>query len=66
MVKRITLHLARNRDYPEGSATHGDELVAPIDGSGHLDGASWKADEAACRVRRFSSRTLQVADVHAL
>lgn len=52
-LKRITLHLARSKDFPGGSAAHGYEFVAPLNEAGHLDAEGWKADKAACRVRRF-------------
>jgi hypothetical protein len=52
-LKRITLNLARSKDHPIGSATHGYEFVAPLDESGHLDAAGWKANKATCTVRRF-------------
>ncbi len=52
-LKRITLNLARSREFPAGSAAHGYEFVAPLDASGFLDGEGWKANKAACRVRRF-------------
>lgn len=52
-LKRITLNLARSKDYPNGSAAHGYEFVAPLDGTGHLDANGWKANKQACRVKRF-------------
>jgi hypothetical protein len=53
MLHRITLHLARCPEYPEGSTRHGYEIIAPLDGSGHLDPAQWKGRRNLCRVRRF-------------
>ncbi|MCA0407078.1 MAG: hypothetical protein LCH39_13120 [Proteobacteria bacterium] len=52
-LKRITLHIARSKEYPNGSAAHGYEFIAPLDESAHLDAAGWKANKAACTVRRF-------------
>lgn len=52
-LKRITLNLARSKEFPAGSAAHGYEFVAPLDAEGHLDAGGWKANKAACRVRRF-------------
>lgn len=52
-LKRVRLELARTPDFPEGSAAHGYELVAPLDSKGHLDTAAWKTVKAACTVRRF-------------
>lgn len=51
--KRIRLNLARSKEFPNGSAKHGYEFVAPLDGQGHIDVNLWKTDRAHCRVRRF-------------
>lgn len=51
--KRIRLHLARSREFPEGSSRHGYELVAPIDTKGHIDLELWRKHRDHCRVRRF-------------
>lgn len=51
--RRIRLELARTPEFPEGSAQHGYELVAPLDAKGHLDAAAWRASKGACTVRRF-------------
>jgi hypothetical protein len=53
LLQRITLHLARTPEYPEGSATHGYEIIAPLDREGHLDGHAWREERAKCHVRRF-------------
>ena len=54
-LKRIRLELARNPGFPEGSARHGYELVAPLTDSGHLDTEAWRSPELRrrCMVRRF-------------
>jgi len=52
-LKRIRLELARDHDFPNGSATRGYEFVAPLDDNGHLDAAGWRENREACRVRRF-------------
>lgn len=52
-LSRIVLHLARSREFPNGSAQHGYEIIAPLDSSGHLDAEAWKAVRDQCRVRRF-------------
>lgn len=52
-LKRIRLELARTKDFPEGSAGHGYEFVAPLDPKGQLDGKAWKEFKQACTVRRF-------------
>lgn len=51
--KRIRLNLARSKEFPNGSARHGYEFVAPLDAKGHIDVDLWKAERAHCRVRRF-------------
>lgn len=53
MLKKIRLELARTPEFPEGSARHGYEIVAPLDGNGHVDVESWRDDKKACTVRRF-------------
>ena len=52
-LKRIRLNLARSKEYPEGSASHGYEFVAPLDGSGHIDADLWRRYREHCGVRRF-------------
>ncbi len=52
-LQRITLNLARDHDYPEGSAACGYELVAPLDKNGHLDPDAWKSARERCVVRHF-------------
>lgn len=54
-LKRIRLELARDPEFPEGSAHHGYEFVAPITGDGRIDPEEWKRQRALCRVRRFWS-----------
>jgi hypothetical protein len=53
MLYRITLHLARSPEYPDGSARHGYEIFAPLDATGHLDQVAWAQARDHCRVRRF-------------
>ena len=52
-LKKIRLELARTKDFPEGSAGHGYEFVAPLDAKGQLDGKAWKEFKQACTVHRF-------------
>ncbi|NVO14279.1 MAG: hypothetical protein HXX10_09615 [Rhodoplanes sp.] len=52
-LKRIRLNLARSKDYPLGSATHGYEFVAPLRPDGHIDPELWRKQREHCRVRRF-------------
>ncbi|SFO14214.1 hypothetical protein SAMN04488056_103317 [Cohaesibacter marisflavi] len=53
IMKKIRLNLARNADYPNGSAQHGYEFVAPLNEEGFIDAESWRANRDPCRVRRF-------------
>ncbi len=53
MLSRIHLELARTHDYPEGARDIGYDFVAPLDGRGHIDPASWHKVRDRCRVRRF-------------
>lgn len=52
-LKRIRLNLARSKEFPQGSARHGYEFVAPLDDSGHIDPKLWQQHREHCRVRRF-------------
>ena len=53
VLKRIRLHLARSKEFPDGSAGHGYEFVAPLDAEGHIDPHLWQKYREHCRVRRF-------------
>lgn len=53
VLKRIRLHLARSREFPQGSARHGYEFVAPLDAGGHIDLEAWRGVREACTVHRF-------------
>lgn len=52
-LRTIRLELARNSEFPEGSARHGYEFTAPLDKAGQFDAAEWKTARAKCKVRRF-------------
>ena len=52
-LKRIRLELARSKEFPAGSAHHGYEFVAPLDGKGHIDPQLWQQYRKHCGVRRF-------------
>jgi hypothetical protein len=51
--KRITLNLARSKDFPSGSTRHGYEFIAPLDAKGHIDPHLWHEHREHCRVRSF-------------
>jgi hypothetical protein len=52
-LKKITLELARDPEFPEGSVERGYEFVAPVDDSGHIVAEEWKTNRDRCKVRRF-------------
>ena len=52
-LKHVRLQLARSKAFPNGSASHGYDLVAPLDKNGHIDVELWRKHREACRVRRF-------------
>jgi hypothetical protein len=51
--RRIRLELAREKGHPEGSASIGYILVAPIDPLGRIDVDVWRQFHEFCRVVRF-------------
>ena len=53
VLKRVRLNLARSKDFPTGSARHGYEFVAPLDGEGRIDAEQWRKYREHCGVRRF-------------
>jgi hypothetical protein len=52
-LKHIRLELARDHDFPDGSAARGYEFVAPLDADGHLVADEWRTLRERCRVKRF-------------
>ncbi len=52
-LKTIRLELARDPDFPRGSARRGYRFTAPLDDEGHIDAASWRENRERCRVVRF-------------
>jgi hypothetical protein len=52
-LNRILLNLARSKEFPDGSARHGYDFIAPLDAEGHIDPILWKKYRYYCRVRRF-------------
>jgi len=52
-MKKIRLELARNEGFPNGSAKHGYEIIAPLDDENHLDHIAWRKLRDKCRVVRF-------------
>ena len=52
-LMRIRLELARTADFPDGSASHGYELVVPLKADGHVDAEGWHKVKELCHVTRF-------------
>ncbi|MCS6891519.1 MAG: hypothetical protein RMK64_05410 [Rhodovarius sp.] len=52
-LKHIVLHLARCKEFPNGSTAHGYSLRAPLTEDGHIDAEAWKRQREHCVVRRF-------------
>lgn len=52
-LKLIRLELARDHEFPEGSRSHGYELIAPLDETDHLVPSEWHASRDRCLARRF-------------
>jgi hypothetical protein len=52
-LSKIKIEMARSKEFPQGSAVHGYEFVAPLDKNGHIDVEAWSRHRAECRVRRF-------------
>lgn len=53
MLRRVRLQLARDAEFPNGSAERGYDFIAPLDREGHIDLTAWKALKDRSRVRRF-------------
>lgn len=52
-LRRVRLELARSAEFPEGSAAHGYEFIAPLANGGHFDSTEWTEARDRCTVRRF-------------
>ena len=52
-LRKVTLHAARSKTFPEGSIRHGYEFVAPLTAEGKIDAEAWKAHRGECFARRF-------------
>lgn len=55
-LMHVRIEMARNADFPDGSAEHGYEFIAPLNDDGHLDADVWHANKNACTVKRFWGR----------
>jgi hypothetical protein len=52
-LKKVTLHAARSKAFPDGSIRHGYVFLAPLTVDGRIDLDAWKARRGECFVRRF-------------
>jgi hypothetical protein len=52
-LSRIRLELGRTDAFPQGSALHGYEFIAPLTRDGHVDAEVWRHEKQHCGVRRF-------------
>jgi len=52
-LMHVRIEMARNADFPDGSAEHGYEIIAPLTEDGHLDADAWLAHKDVCTVKRF-------------
>jgi hypothetical protein len=51
--RHVRLALAREKGHPEGDPHEGFDLLVPLDKSGHIDPAEWKANQEKCRAGHF-------------
>ena len=49
---RITLHLARTREFPNGNWNRGYVITAPLDENNLLDPVEWAANKEICTAQR--------------
>ena len=52
-LKKVTLHAARSKAFPDGSIRHGYVFLAPLTEDGRIDLEAWKGRRGECFVRRF-------------
>ena len=52
-LRKVTLHAARSKEFPDGSIRHGYDFVAPLTEDGRIDLDSWRAHRAECFAHRF-------------
>ena len=65
-LRKVTLHAARSKAFPDGSIRHGYDFVAPLTEDGHIDLEAWKAHRGECFAHRFwaNELTMQGLLVH--
>jgi hypothetical protein len=52
-LRKVTLHAARSKEFPEGSIRHGYDFVAPLTNDGRIDIEAWKLHRSECFAHRF-------------
>ncbi|MGO9418443.1 hypothetical protein [Roseiarcus sp.] len=52
-LRKVTLHAARSKEFPEGSIRHGYDFVAPLTEDGRIDIEAWKLHRSECFAHRF-------------
>jgi len=65
-LRKVTLHAARSKEFPDGSIRHGYDFVAPLTGEGRIDLDAWKEHRGECFAHRFwaGEPTMQGLLVH--
>jgi hypothetical protein len=65
-LRKVTLHAARSKEFPEGSIRHGYDFIAPLSDDGRIGLDAWKAHRGECFAHRFwaDEPTLQGLLVH--
>jgi hypothetical protein len=65
-LRKVTLHAARSKEFPEGSIRHGYDFIAPLTEDGRIDIEAWKAHRGECFAHRFwtGEPTMQGLLVH--
>jgi hypothetical protein len=65
-LRKVTLHAARSKEFPDGSIRHGYDFVAPLTEEGRIDLDAWKEHRGECFAHRFwaGEPTMQGVLVH--
>ena len=65
-LRKVTLHAARSKEFPDGSIRHGYDFVAPLSDEGRIDLETWKDHRRECFAHRFwdDEPTMQGLLVH--
>lgn len=54
-LKRVRMELARNKDFPEGSANHGYEVTLPLTDGNAFDMETWEGSAQLCTAVKFAA-----------